>query len=83
VREEQVVLEHHAHVPPRRGHEHGRWRVPGAVTEADASTVERGQSGQRAQRRRLARPVRPEQGHHLARGHLQVQLQRESPAPHA
>ncbi|GAA3166115.1 hypothetical protein GCM10020001_109200 [Nonomuraea salmonea] len=66
VREEQVVLEHHADRPALGGQ-----GVQRPAPQRDVTCGQAGEPGQRPQRRRLAGPVRAEQRHHLTGGGVQ------------
>ena len=61
VREQHVVLEHHADGPPLRRDERGAAVVEHHAVELDPAGVDRYEAAQRAQHRRLAGAVRAEQ----------------------
>jgi hypothetical protein len=78
MREQQVVLEHHADVPVLRRHP-----VQPPPVQVDVAVVERHQPGERAQGGGLPGAVRAEQRHHLAVGRGQRHVEGEAgPAHH-
>src|SRR5690606_21730799 len=77
VREQQIVLEHHADAAALR-----RQRAQIRAVQPDLATGHRDETRQGAQRGALARPVRPEQRHDLPRPGGQHEIQLERPPPH-
>jgi hypothetical protein len=77
VREQQVVLEHHADRTPV-----GRPVAPLLTTEPDVAAGEREQAREGAQRGGLARAVRAEQRHDLALGDVELDVEGERGAPY-
>ncbi len=80
--EQQVVLEHESD----RSHfgfdeDVGRRVVDDGVVDRDAAAVDRGESGQAAQHRALAGPVRAEQRQELAGLHVEICVQVERAEP--
>ena len=78
VREQQVVLKHHADRPPLGLHEHPIAVVEHVAVELDPPSLDRHQTGERAQQGRLARAVGTEDrdGLTLAGVKLRVEVQR-------
>jgi hypothetical protein len=75
VREQRVILEHHADASPFGSHLHARLRVvENLPLDLDAPTAGRLQTGQRAQQRGLATTRRPDQHADLPR----LQSQRDT-----
>ena len=68
MREEGIVLEHHADVALM-----GRHSVDGAAIQQDAAMGRHLEPGQHEQRRRLARTRRPEKGQELAAGNVEIE----------
>ena len=64
VREQGVLLEHQPHPPLLRG-DRGADVVDGSSSQADLSAVDRVETGDRAQQRRLAAATRPDKPEHL------------------
>ena len=79
MREQEVVLEHHADrsLLGRHVDAGARIVVHGAV-ELDAPLGQRAQPGERAQQRRLAGTVRPDDCHRLPGADGQVRVEREA-----
>ena len=69
VREQRVVLEHHADIALVRGH-----RDHFGITELEATAIRAGKAGQDRQQRGLARARRPEQRQKLATFDVQVNM---------
>ena len=84
-REQEVVLEHDANRPSLGRHEHADRRViEELAVELDASGVDGQQAGEAAERSRLSRAVRPEEGDRLTAPGADVELEMEPTqrAPH-
>ena len=78
VREEGVVLEDHSEAAPLRGKV-----VDALVIEPHLSVALRDEPGDDVQRRRLAAPARPEEGHELAAAHFEGKVAEDRLRPEA
>ena len=76
VREQRVVLEDHADIPPV-----GRHARHVAAVDLDRATARAHETGDHPERRRLARPGRPEQRHELPAPDLEIDAVHGDRAP--